>query len=439
MSNEYTDIKIIDCNRQHSIQARSGNNSNPALFTNELGKGIKLKVGDKVSVKGVYISEVGAGSDTIELKGEDTGKKRTIYYTKEEYKFPTDLGDYYSNGSAALPLITGYQEIELTPNASLTYPVKDNETYLTIQYYLNNSGDSGYMSLPRRFGSVQIPDSITQWNASNWTDIDSETYGRPYHEPQFGQFLLEDYFYYDTSVEATTTGFYKLKNDCSRFTLMKRASTVLGEAGTTKLRRETISFEHKTDNGHAPLLSNLLEAHYYIYKEPVKISVDKGFTSPNSIAEKISLQLKEASEPVEFIVKFQDVKEAITQYVSTKTFKPQLCASSETFTETEWAELTKTVRANTPDSKEQTWKYYSNYYNIYDKRPEIREAGQKGIDVFVSGEPALRAYLAAQEYGINSIFAGHYATEVFGVRALAELIGNKFKIKAEFVDLAVPF
>lgn len=394
-SNEYTNLTILDCNRQHSIQARSGNSQNPALFTNELGKGIELKVGDKVSVQSIYVSEIGAGSDTVELKGEDTGKKRTIYYTKEEYKYPTDINDYYSNGSNALPLITGYQEIELTPNASLTYDVRDNETYLTIQYYLNNSGDSGYMSLPRRFGSVQIPDSITDWNASNWTAIDSQTYGRPYHEPQTGQFLLEDYFYYDISVEATTTGFYKLKNDCSRFTLMKRGSNVLGEAGTTKLRRETISFDSKTDNGHAPLLPNLLEAHYYIYKEPIKISVDKGFTSPNSIAEKISLQLKEASEPVEFIVEFQDVREAITQYVTTKTFKPQLCASSETFTETEWAEFTKTVRANTPQSKEDTWKYYSNYYNIYDKRPEIREAGQNCNNYAGSGQSVMETILYA--------------------------------------------
>ena len=48
MSNGYTNTTILDCNRLHSIQARSGNNTNKALFTNELGKGIKLKVGDRV-------------------------------------------------------------------------------------------------------------------------------------------------------------------------------------------------------------------------------------------------------------------------------------------------------------------------------------------------------------------------------------------------------
>ncbi len=70
---------------------------------------------------------------------------------------------------------------------------------------------------------------------------------------------------------------------------------------------------------------------------------------------------------------------------------------------------------------------------------EIDEAGRKGIDVYVSGEPALMAYSLAQEYGINAIFGGHYATEVFGVRALAELIEKRLGIHAEFVAFDVPF
>jgi len=70
---------------------------------------------------------------------------------------------------------------------------------------------------------------------------------------------------------------------------------------------------------------------------------------------------------------------------------------------------------------------------------EIAEAGQKGIDVYVSGEPALTAYSLAQEYGVNAIFAGHYATEVFGVRSLGEVLQSRFAVKAEFINLNVPF
>jgi len=70
---------------------------------------------------------------------------------------------------------------------------------------------------------------------------------------------------------------------------------------------------------------------------------------------------------------------------------------------------------------------------------EVAEAGREGLDVYLSGEPALEAYSLAQEYGINAVFAGHYATEVFGVRALAALLSRRFKVDAEFVDLKVPY
>lgn len=70
---------------------------------------------------------------------------------------------------------------------------------------------------------------------------------------------------------------------------------------------------------------------------------------------------------------------------------------------------------------------------------EIAEAGQKGIDVYVSGEPKLMAYHLAQEYGLNAIFAGHYATEVFGVKALARLLASRFRVEAEFLDMGIRF
>lgn len=70
---------------------------------------------------------------------------------------------------------------------------------------------------------------------------------------------------------------------------------------------------------------------------------------------------------------------------------------------------------------------------------ELAEAGEKKIDVFLSGEPQLAAYSLAQEYGINAVFAGHYATETFGVRALADLLKRKFRTPCDFIDLRIPF
>ena len=70
---------------------------------------------------------------------------------------------------------------------------------------------------------------------------------------------------------------------------------------------------------------------------------------------------------------------------------------------------------------------------------EIAEAGKKGIDVYLSGEAGLVAYSLAQEYGINAVFAGHYATEVFGVRALGELLSKRFSVPSNFIDFNIPY
>jgi dinuclear metal center YbgI/SA1388 family protein len=68
---------------------------------------------------------------------------------------------------------------------------------------------------------------------------------------------------------------------------------------------------------------------------------------------------------------------------------------------------------------------------------EMPQAGEQGVDVYVTGESTLASYAVAQEYGMNAIFAGHYATEVYGVRALVEVVKKKFGVQAEFIDLGI--
>lgn len=70
---------------------------------------------------------------------------------------------------------------------------------------------------------------------------------------------------------------------------------------------------------------------------------------------------------------------------------------------------------------------------------QIDEAGQKGIDVYISGEPKLPAYHLAQEHKMNAIFSGHYATEVFGVKALARLLSSRFGLQTEFIGMGIRF
>ncbi len=61
------------------------------------------------------------------------------------------------------------------------------------------------------------------------------------------------------------------------------------------------------------------------------------------------------------------------------------------------------------------------------------EALDKKVDLYLSGEPA-DVYTSAKEAKINVIFAGHYPTEIVGVKALMEIVKNKFKVKTIFID-----
>jgi len=69
----------------------------------------------------------------------------------------------------------------------------------------------------------------------------------------------------------------------------------------------------------------------------------------------------------------------------------------------------------------------------------IDQARELGVDLYITGEPSLLGYNLAEQLRMNVIFAGHYATEIFGVRALAELIRTELGIPAECIDYKTPF
>lgn len=68
----------------------------------------------------------------------------------------------------------------------------------------------------------------------------------------------------------------------------------------------------------------------------------------------------------------------------------------------------------------------------------LHEAVAAGFDAFVTGEPAERAMLAAQESGITFVAAGHYATETHGVRALGDRLAQRHGVTHHFVDVWNP-
>ena len=66
----------------------------------------------------------------------------------------------------------------------------------------------------------------------------------------------------------------------------------------------------------------------------------------------------------------------------------------------------------------------------------IREAVASGIDTLIVGEGPHHTAVEASEAGIVILYAGHYATETLGVRALAERIAATFHIPWTFIEAA---
>ncbi|MBM3847175.1 MAG: Nif3-like dinuclear metal center hexameric protein [Verrucomicrobia bacterium] len=65
---------------------------------------------------------------------------------------------------------------------------------------------------------------------------------------------------------------------------------------------------------------------------------------------------------------------------------------------------------------------------------ELRKAADAGVDTFITGEGPHWTYALAEDLGLNVFYGGHYATETFGVRALAEHLSRRFRVPWVFID-----
>ncbi len=65
---------------------------------------------------------------------------------------------------------------------------------------------------------------------------------------------------------------------------------------------------------------------------------------------------------------------------------------------------------------------------------EVAICTTSGLDTFITGEGPHWSYPLAEELGVNLLYAGHYATETFGVKALASRLGRDFGLETVFID-----
>lgn len=63
------------------------------------------------------------------------------------------------------------------------------------------------------------------------------------------------------------------------------------------------------------------------------------------------------------------------------------------------------------------------------------QVAEAGIDAYVTGETSHTYFHQAEERGLNVLFAGHYATETLGVKALGRHLEAEFDLETVFLDI----
>lgn len=68
----------------------------------------------------------------------------------------------------------------------------------------------------------------------------------------------------------------------------------------------------------------------------------------------------------------------------------------------------------------------------------IEQAAAMGCDAYISGEISERTTHSARELGIDYFACGHHATERGGIKALGELVAERFGLPVTFIDIDNP-
>ena len=270
---EYTDTILLECNRKQSPEYLSKINAgNPSHWTNNVGDGIKLDIGDEISVHSAYMSAIGNESATIEIKGQsarDNLGQGQLFSMSDTIKVKT------TNASAQGDILYTY-----TPT-TITKAINDNEINLTHSYYKTTNGEY-YYTLPRSSSW----DLDIAWRATHyiWNEYQKATNGYVVNSV----YTYNGDYAVDVTYRGTTGGALPYEGDAGSTNAI---TTNINNDGT----RYTLFVKDYIGNtvNNASLIGHRDPAlfTYNWYKRTHTYNVEKGFNSPANVAQSFTDQL----------------------------------------------------------------------------------------------------------------------------------------------------
>jgi hypothetical protein len=300
----YVDTIILEANRQNSNQV--GEAQSNAEWVNEISSGIKLNVGDKISVHSAFVSDLGAEDSTIEFKGSVVQENQVFNITDTfSIPLPNDIligADYVVEYERRK-----YAGETITETTKTIKNVKDNVANIVVSYYTCLNGEY-IQTLPLRHTLGTDDDNIAWVTVrGNETQALVDTINNGLPLAQFNvKILYDDYCRLGESGNALAAPSIQPHQDGSRCMLF----------GRPKVSYIQIPSDLQTINGveYDTGVNKYRDLYGYTVKlikirDLLELEVPLGFNSPSEIGSVITDQLQKNTE-----IKNQGIKFANTLF-----------------------------------------------------------------------------------------------------------------------------
>lgn len=384
---EYTDIQLINCNRGASVEARSRNDSNPAVWKNTLQQTVRLDVGDTVSVERAFVSEVGAGNaNTIEFKGVATGSNAIAPYTDIEYlsynyvpakrvkvgTVPTYYDPRYRLGY--------YRGIKTVVKSGEVIPLRDNVAPVLLGYYFTTSEYPNYICQPRRFSQKETLTNPVVDPMGVFTETDGTIAGDAWMSINENMICNYDWKKHITPTPAANWREYQYKQRIrnERYTLFAKDSVVYTKDADIWDGEADSDMDYTKQYPIENIFGHFSECTYHRIRERLDLTITKGFNTPTAAAQQLSGQFTQTEEPDSFeAFDNSDYLQTLTHTVSSKTYKPINCQNRYQNSKSKFDSYsTQTIPATLTNVNQASIDYISSYAFVAIKRPEIYESGK---------------------------------------------------------------
>ncbi len=401
----YTDTFILEANRRHSAQFtldQPNETEATGNWVNKVNAGLKLDVGDQVTVHSAMVSDLGAEDATIEFKGKEIAPIGAQTYTESVASFPND--DEIVRADDILPFAHP-TEVYTDTQTTNPLPLRDNEAKVELNFYKNSNAEfhitlpqmwsnlvsspNGGWSLDCGRGNLETPASvatlttgygqvavspgidrrcIADWNSYGGyevLDFDRLAHGAGVGEPRSEKF--------------TNT---QLKLDNSRFMLWVR-----------KLTYNYKTNVDPTENSLTKLIDLAVRdpalADYIPYSQLLDINIPIGFNAPSEVASVITETYNKLRDTSDITARYLSdgtryppipantpVREVISQKQESNALRLINCATPYTNTMTNASNYFGNTTTPSNASFDPIASYLSGYQFVGFKRPDFVQLGR---------------------------------------------------------------